>query len=191
MIWTERNRGMMMELFGLPLETIYFYGLALGAALTLFYVLFSDLQDGIFEALPINPALIFAFLSIFSASGYLFEKSSNFHHATGAIISFFIALIVTILLNVFVFIPLASAEESLAYHEEDLKGRIGRVILTIPADGYGEVILEGASGTIAKPAKCYKDETILDGTEVIVVESKEGVLYVAPYEKMLLPLNGR
>ncbi|ETI68051.1 NfeD family protein [Neobacillus vireti] len=177
-----------MEPFSIPLETIYLYGLIIAGILTVLYVLFADVfhfhgtGDGGLHFL--NPVLIFAFVTIMSASGYLFEKLSSLHYLLILGISAVAAFIVVTLLNVFVLVPLSSAEESLVYKESDLQGRIGTVITSIPADGYGEVIIESTSGRIAKPAVSFDGDQIPNGTSVLVVQVKDGVLQVTVHHQL-------
>jgi membrane protein implicated in regulation of membrane protease activity len=176
-----------MEPFSIPLETIYLYGLIISGVLTVLYVLFADVfhfhgaGDG-FDFL--NPVLIFAFVTILSASGYLFERLSSLHYLIIFGISAVAAFIVVAMLNVFVLVPLSSAEESLVYKESDLQGRIGTVITTIPVDGYGEVMIESTSGRIAKPASSFDGDPIPNGTSVLVVQVKNGVLEVTVHHQL-------
>ncbi|MBM7703985.1 hypothetical protein [Metabacillus iocasae] len=172
-----------MEIVGLPIQTLYLYILIISGSLTLLYLLFGDMVDGIFEAVPLfNVALIFPFFTIFSASGYLLEAASSFSTVLIAILSFVVALILVILLHLFILVPLRSAEESLVFTEESLRGRIGKVIVSIPEDGFGEVIIEGVSGTISKPAFSYRNVPISSDTKVLIIEAEKGNVAVVPYE---------
>lgn len=177
-----------MEPFSIPLETIYLYGLIISGVLTVLYVLFADVfhfhgaGDGGLHFL--NPVLLFAFVTILSASGYLFEKLSSLHFLLILAISAVIAFIVVTLLNVFVLVPLSSAEESLVYKESDLRGRIGTVITSIPSDGYGEVMIDSTSGRIAKPAASFDGDEIPNGSRVLVVQVKNGVLEVTVHHQL-------
>ena len=176
-----------MEPFGIPLETIYLYGLIISGALTVLYVLFADVFHfhGAGEGLDfLNPVLIFAFITILSASGYLFERLSSLHYLLILGISAVAAFIVVALLNVFVLVPLSSAEESLVYKESDLQGRVGTVITSIPADGFGEVMIDSTSGRIAKPASSFDGDSIPNGTKVLVVQVKNGVLEVTVHQQL-------
>jgi membrane protein implicated in regulation of membrane protease activity len=171
-----------MEPFSIPLETIYLYGLIISGIITVLYVLFADVFHfhGVGDGLDfLNPVLIFAFVTILSASGYLFERLSSFHYLLILGISAVAAFIVVALINVFVLVPLSSAEESLVYKESDLRGRIGTVITTIPVDGFGEVIIESTSGRIAKPASSFDGDLIPNGTKVLIVQVENGVLQVS------------
>jgi membrane protein implicated in regulation of membrane protease activity len=172
-----------MEVFNLPLETIYLYGLIGSGILTILYVFFADVVH--FDGPDfLNPVIILAFVTLFSASGYLFEKLSAIHYLAVVGISAIIALILVTFLNVFVLIPLSNAEESLVYKESDLRGRIGTVITAIPADGYGEVMIESISGRIAKPATSFDRVQIENGTNVLVVDIKDGVLQVSSHQEV-------
>ncbi|MGG1676923.1 NfeD family protein [Neobacillus sp. NRS-1170] len=178
-----------MEFFGISLEMIYLYGLIISGVLTVLYVLFADVfhfhgaGDGGLHFF--NPVLIFAFVTILSASGYLLERLSSLHYLLILGISAVFAFIAVILLNVFVLVPLSSAEESLVYKESDLRGRIGTVITTIPSDGFGEVMIDSTSGRIAKPASSFDGDSIPNGTQVLVVQVKNGVLEVTVHHQLV------
>lgn len=173
-----------MELFGYEIQTIYLIGLVISGVCTLLLILFGDFLDGLFPDSFLSPTLIFSFLTFLSAAGFIFEKLLSFNSFFIFIISLVLALILVTLLNIFVLIPLSSAEESIVYKEEDLKGRIGKVITSIPVDGFGEVVIEGISGTIAKSAKSFNNEPIPYDEKVLVIDVKEGVAYVLPYQSM-------
>jgi membrane protein implicated in regulation of membrane protease activity len=178
---------MRMEPFSIPLETIYLYGLIISGILTILYVLFADVFDfhGAGDGLDfLNPVLIFAFVTILSASGYLFERLSSLHYLLILGISAVMAFVVVALLNVFVLVPMSSAEESLVYKESDLQGRVGTVITAIPVDGFGEVIIDSTSGKIAKPASSFDGGMIPNGTSVLIVQVKNGVLEVTVHHQL-------
>ncbi|MGE6629804.1 hypothetical protein [Bacillus sp. NPDC077027] len=177
-----------VELFGLSLQTLYLYILIISGILTLIFVFFGDVLDGLFEAVPLpflQPTLILAFFTFFSAGGFIIEKTGIIGSLLGATLSAVIAVILVTCLNIFVLIPLSSAEESLSYTEADLKGRTGEVIVSVPKDGFGEVLLTSNSGKISKPAKSFDQEEIPYGTSVLVVEVKKGVLSVTPNEELI------
>ncbi|WP_440969678.1 hypothetical protein ACSS6N_15295 [Peribacillus frigoritolerans] len=150
-----------MELFGVPLETVYLYGLIIFGGLTFLFILFNDIFSGLELPDIFNPTLIFCFLTVFFASGFLLESLSGLNAGLCAGISLIISFTIVTLLNVFVLIPISSAEESLTFHDNDLRGRVGRVLTSIPVDGFGEVLIESISGSIAKTAASYKNEFFL------------------------------
>ncbi|CAG9609485.1 hypothetical protein [Pseudoneobacillus rhizosphaerae] len=172
-----------MDIFGLSIEAFYLTVLIITGGITLLYLLFGDFLEGIAEATGfLNPTLILAFVTFTSASGYIFELLTTFNHVLIISISVIIAIILDVLLNVFILIPLSKAEESLVYTTQSLRGRVGDVIIPIPVDGFGEVILKSASGTIAKSAVSFENKAIAEGQKVLIIEVKDGVLKVLPYE---------
>ena len=165
-----------MELFGFDLPTIYLTVLIGSGICVVLTLMLSDLFGG--DVGVFNPTLILSFFTILSASGYLFEKYSEMNSLIILSISAVIALIISSCLHFFVLIPLANAEESLVYNEDSLKGRVGKVITTIPKDGYGEILIESISGNIPKTAASFYNEEIEFDEETVVVEIKENVAYV-------------
>ncbi|CAM3844143.1 hypothetical protein [Mesobacillus zeae] len=172
-----------MELFGLPLETLYLYGLIISGAVTVLYLFFGDILNGIMDAF-INPVLIFSFITIFSAGGYIAENVTGFNSGLIAAASAALSFILVTLLNVFVLIPISGAEESLVYKESDLRGKTGTVITSVPGGGFGEVLIESVSGRIAKPAASFSGREIPYGKKVLVIDVANGVLQVELYEEM-------
>ena len=173
-----------MTLFGMSIESIYLSLLIVSGSLTLLYLFFGDVLEGLGEASGfLSPVLILAFITFFSAGGYILESVTALNSFVIMAISAALALLLDTLLNVFVLVPMASAEQSLSYTEKSLEGRVGKAIISIPEKGFGEVVIESYSGMISKPAASFEDTPIPEGTEVLVIEVKDGVLHVMPYKK--------
>ncbi|MBC5637421.1 hypothetical protein H8S33_11450 [Ornithinibacillus sp. BX22] len=172
-----------MTLFGVDIQTIYLTTLIISGCLIVLYIFFGDVLDAVSEGIPfLNPTLILAFFVFLSSSGYVLELVTSISSLVILLISISFALIMDVLLNFFVLIPLASAEESLVLTEESLKGRVGKIIISIPEDGFGEVVIDGKGGMITRPAASYENTPIPEGTEVLILNSQERVLYVVPYD---------
>ncbi|TQS75876.1 DUF1449 family protein [Ornithinibacillus gellani] len=175
-----------MIIFGTPIETIYLILLIASGIITVLYLFFGDVLEGIGEVAGfLNPVLILSFITFFSAAGYILEQITSFSSVLIIIIAAVLGFILVTLLNVFVLIPMASAEESLSYTEESLKGRVGRIIIPIPEDGYGEVLIDSKMGRISKPAVSYEKQPISEGKQVLILDVIHGVLYVEVYEDEL------
>ncbi|MCI4170579.1 hypothetical protein MMJ17_21605, partial [Bacillus spizizenii] len=69
-----------------------------------------------------------------------------------------------------------------AYKEDDLRGRVGKVITAVPVDVYGVVVIEGIGGTISKSAVSFDNQKISYGTAVLIVDVNNGVLSFTPHE---------
>lgn len=175
-----------MTLFGFPMTEIYFWMLIMAGILIVLYLFFGDVLEAVGEvSVFLNPVLILAFIIFFSAAGYVLEWATSLSSWVIMGISASLSLTLTTLLHVFVLVPLASAEESLSYTEESLVGRVGKIIIPIPDSGFGEVFIKSKSGMISKPAASFEQKPIKEGQRVLVLENKQGVLYVVPYENDL------
>lgn len=175
---------MYVELFGFSITTIYIVILFLSGIFVLLYALFGDILEGLDEGIPFfNPILIGSFVIFVSAIGYVLEIATSWSSILILVIAAIAGFLLTTCLNLFVLVPMKSAEHSLAVTEDSLKGKIGKTIIPIPEDGFGEVLLENVSGRIAKAAKSFDGNEIPEGVKVLVVQVKDGVLYVIPYEE--------
>lgn len=175
----------MIELNLWSIEQWYLYSLLFLAICMILYLFFGDIADGIGEGIPFfNPTVILAFLTFFSATGFIIETFTSLNSYVIAIISAIFSIVLDILMYYFILVPLKSAEVSMAYTEESLGGQVGKVIVPIPIDGFGEVVVETVNGTISKRATSYDHVSIPYDSKVLIVEVKEGTLYVREYEPL-------
>lgn len=170
-------------LFGFPLATVYLIILIVIGLCTVLYLFFADLADGAAESIPFfDPAIILAFITITSAGGYLLETFTTMSHALNILLAAAGSSILSALLYYFLLVPIRSAEVSLTYTDESLAGQTGKVIVPIPIDGFGEIIIESINGIISKRAASFDQTEIPYEQEVLIIEVKEGTVYVTPYE---------
>lgn len=100
-----------------------------------------------------------------------------------------------VLLNIFVIIPFRSrSENSSATSIRQLEGKEGTVSISITADGVGEVLVYTGFTKINKMAKIYEsgNETIAfieQGTNVLIMDVKDSILYVIPYTNSIQATN--
>lgn len=172
-----------MGVSGMVMEQIYFYALLIMGAVTILYVFFGDVAEGIGEGIPfLNPTVMMAFVTFVSASGYILEAATSWNSWIVLITSIAIGVILDILLYFFFLVPMASAEVSTAYTDESLAGEIGKVITPIPTDGYGEIVIDTVNGLLSKRATGFDNEEIAYGKEVLVIDVNEGTFLVREYE---------
>ena len=175
--------GDEMELFGMPIVQVYLYALIIAGLVTILYVFFSDIAEGVGEGSPfLNPAVILSYLTFVAATGYIMELTTNWNSGFIIASALVIAFVLDLLLYFFILLPLSSAEVSLAYTDESLTGQVGKVIVPIPANGFGEIVFDSVNGIISKRAIGYENASIDYGKEVLVIEVKEGTFIVKEYE---------
>ena len=173
-----------MEFLGVALADFFLYSLIISGALTFFLILFYD----VFAAfdLPdfLNPSLVLSFLTIASGAGYVLVSFTSLKALPVFFIAFVIAFILVSIINLFILVPVSNAHESLTITEEDLRGRLGTVITSVPVNGYGEVLITSKSGSFSKPAVSFENESIPSDTRVLIIDIQNGVLHVSPHEQI-------
>jgi hypothetical protein len=171
----------------MELDTLYLTVLLVSGGVTIIYVLLSDVFDSIaiFDSW-LSPAFVLSAISFFSASAYLLEKFSPLSSVVSAGISLVVASMLAILFNLFILTPLQHTEESTAYSEEDLEGEYGEIILSIPAEGFGEIVVRLDSGTIAKTATSMDGKPISAGATAVIMKIENDIAYVSELTDPLL-----
>ncbi len=183
MIDVEDEGGEKM-IGGVSLEVIYWYTLLVCAGIAIILVVFGDVFD--FDG-PIDPMLIVPWLTFTSLFGFLGERLTPLHSVLILIISGVIATALVFLLNFYVLMPMKNAESTLSASEKTLEGQMAEVVTPIPVKGMGEIRLKSVTGSISRPACFYapQDAPAERGERVLIIEVKDRVCYVTPYEEML------
>ena len=172
-------------MLGYSMETIYLTVLIVIGCATILYLFLSDLVDVSIDGLVfLDPAIILSFISFTSAAGYLLEKFTPLSTALVLIIALIVASGFTVLLYYFLLLPIRSAEVSLVYTEKSLEGQIGNVIVPIPVDGFGEIVIESVNGVISKRAASFHNVEIPYDKAALIIEIKESTAYVVEYDNL-------
>ena len=172
-----------MELFGMPIVQVYLYALVIAGLGAILYVFLSDVAEGIGEGSPfLNPAVILSFITFVAATGYIMELTTDWNSGFIFTAALIIAFVLDLLLYFFILLPLSSAEVSLAYTDESLVGQVGKVIVPVPVNGFGEIVIESVNGIISKRAAGYENAPIDYGKEVLIIEVLNGTFIVKEYE---------
>lgn len=173
---------------GYPLETIYFYALVICAGLAILLFIFGDMFD--FDG-PIDPMLIVPWIAFTSLFGYIGEKMFDWHSIVVFLIGAGVSTLLVFLLNFYVLLPLRNSEATISTSEKDLEGRTATVVTPIPLKGMGEIQFKSVTGSITRPASFYEaqEKGIANGELVLIIEIRERVCYVVPYEEGFLTSN--
>lgn len=183
-------------IFTLPkrrVDMLSLYGIlfGLGMLLALLTLLFGEVLghllsglDSLFShSLPfLQPVILIGGITILGGTGLLLERYTSLD----ALPVFLLSLLMTLLLSIalyFLYVrPMKNSETSIAFSIFDLQGSIGEVLVPIPAFGYGEVLLKAGGGVTNQIAASFDRKEIAGGTKVVVVEIREGVLYLSPLD---------
>ncbi|MDR6227583.1 NfeD family protein [Desmospora profundinema] len=168
--------------------TIFWYcfwgGLVASLVLWLLGDWLGGLLDGIWDFASglFQPVTLIGAVTAFGASGLILSESTPLAGFLLIASSLAIAVIAFFLLYYLVVRPVADAESSTAFRLQDLAGRQGEVLISIPGEGCGEVLVWTGSGNTNQIASSHHGDPIPLGTRVIVQRVEDSVLWVAPVD---------
>lgn len=167
---------------GYPLETIYFFVLVACAGIAVLLFIFGDVFE--FDG-PLDPMLFVPWLAFTSLFGYIGEKLFEINGFLVFLVSAGISTLLVFLLNFYVLVPLRNSEATISTTEKALEGRTATVVTPIPIAGMGEIQIKNVTGSMTRPARFYQPQTegIPNGELVLIIEIRERVCYVVPYEE--------
>ncbi|MEN6324733.1 MAG: protease [Syntrophomonas sp.] len=174
------------------METIYWVCLYGGIIFTVTTIIFGDILGDIFGGILdslafdhlefLSPMVIVGGITAFGGSGIILERLTSLEALIVAIFSMMIASSLSVLVY-FVYVrPMKNAENSSGYTLSELTGKIGTVIVPVPEQGFGEVLIKIGGGNTNHIACSCDGESFAAGTRIVVAEIIDGVLQVIAYQ---------
>ncbi|MCS7461998.1 protease [Paenibacillus doosanensis] len=172
---------------------LYWGFLITGVLFALVTVIFGDLLgnvlDGLFDFMSgehlhaLQPTVLFSGLTVCGGAGILLTKYTAWGTAGILGASVVCAVLISALVYFLYVKPMENSENSVAFSIHDMVGKLGEVSVTIPAVGYGEVMLRAGAGITNQIAASFEGEEIQTGVKVVTVEVKDNTLLVARFDK--------
>lgn len=180
----------MLQLFWI----CFIVGVALAGIVVIFGEVLDGLLEGMFEILSFegmtffHPVTLVGGLTAFGGSGILLmNRGDQLGAATIVFLAFLIAVTLS-LISYFIYVkPMRKAEQSISFSNQELVGMIGEVTVSVPANGYGEVMIRVGVGHVTEIACSFDQTPIPVGAKAIVVEYKDGAAYLSEWGKDELP----
>lgn len=155
--------------------------LVTGMVLALLSLIAGDWLESIFCLDALHPMVVASACTVTGGAGMLLLK----HTALTTFTVLALALAGALVLSVAVFYgyvrPVRHSETSTAFSMKELPGRDAVVSVTIPAQGYGEVMVRIGAGSTSQVAASFDGTQIEKETTVVIVEVNDGVVYVSPF----------
>jgi membrane protein implicated in regulation of membrane protease activity len=138
-----------------------------------------------FHALPLlNPSSALGFLTWFGAAGYLLVRYANWALwavllgalLAGAISGYLIARFLGLIL---------AGEREMDPADYRLEGTLGRISVSVPAGGTGEVIFSKVGARRSEAARGLGGRPIARGTEVVITAYADGFAIVQPWDEFI------
>lgn len=129
-----------------------------------------------------HPIIIVSAITAFGGAGLITERVADVDAVSESAIAMAIAFVLSIGLYFLYVKPMRNRENSIGYSMAELPGRIGCVSTSIPASGYGEVLLSIAGSNTYQMASSMDGIAIPEGCNVVIVDVQENVLCVVPID---------
>jgi hypothetical protein len=131
-----------------------------------------------------NPSALLAFITCFGAAGYILTHFAGWP----SVLAFVVALIPGLMGDVIIAAVIAkiiASETVMRSSDYELEGTLGRVTISIPANGVGEVIFSKGGTRRSEAARSLNATAVPYDTEVVIVEYERGVAFVVPYDEFV------
>ena len=167
----------------MDLLNVYWVCLIGSLILAIIFLLIGDVFDGVLDGF-FHPLLVLGTLAVISGSGILLTKYTPINPGIVLLIGFGLGIIAYILIYYFLIIPISQAETSSVHSARDYEGLVAEVVTSVPAKGYGEILIASPTGSRSETAKSFDNKAIAGGTKVVIVQvDSEGVCLVSPMEE--------
>ncbi|MBH5316791.1 NfeD family protein [Paenibacillus sp. GSMTC-2017] len=171
------------------MDTLFMACLIGGIIYAIVSVIFGDwlgqMFDGILDFLSIDgpsflqPMTIVGGITVFGGAGLLLAKYSDLSNPVIILFAIIIAVVTAVAVFFLYVRPMENSENSIAFTMQSLGGTLGEVLVPIPVNGYGEVLVKVGAGFTNQIAASFENEPISTGAKIVVVEVRNSVLYVS------------
>lgn len=159
-------------------------GMIFAVVTIIFGDVLGDAFDGVFDFLSLDqvdfmePMVIVGGITVFGGAGIMLSKYTTLEILPIAILAFIVAILLSMLIYFTYVKPMKNSENSTGFSVLDLVGKTGEVIIPIPNQGFGEILIKIGAGNTNQVAASLNGEEFPAGTMVIVAEVREDTLYV-------------
>lgn len=132
----------------------------------------------------LNPSALLAFITCFGATGYIFTHFGGWPSLLALVVALVPGLIGDVIIAA-VIAKIVSSETVMRPIDYELQGTLGRVTISIPTNGVGEVIFSKGGTRRSEAARSLSATAIPYDTEVVIVDYERGVAVVVPYDEFV------
>jgi membrane protein implicated in regulation of membrane protease activity len=138
----------------------------------------------------VNFGTLTAFLTWFGGFGFLLTAYSRVLAFTTVVLALAGGLLGAALVFLFMARILTADYAPLDPADYYLPGTLGRVTVTLPPTGTGEMVYTQAGTRKTVAARSAERQEVAKGTEVIVLRYERGIAYVRPWDQISAPPPG-
>ncbi|TCP53358.1 hypothetical protein EV586_10692 [Tumebacillus sp. BK434] len=131
-----------------------------------------------------DPTVIGGWITTFGGVGVLLTTYTELGLVATAVLAALAGIVLSFLVYFFYVKPMKKVENSTGFSLQDLAGKLCEVSVTVPEQGFGEVLVKVGAGLTNQIAASFDREIIPAGMKAVIVEVKDDVLYVSAYEEV-------
>jgi len=172
------------------MEALFWACLAGGMLYAIVAIVFGDVLssalDGALDFLSLDgwswlqPMTIVGGITVFGGAGLMLDRYTGLGTAAVLLLALLLAVVIGAGVYFFYVKPMQNTENSTGYSVQDMSGKLAEVLVPIPSSGYGEIVIRmGPAGVTNQMAQSFDGEPIEAGAKVVIVEVKNGELYVS------------
>jgi len=132
----------------------------------------------------LNPSALLAFTTCFGATGYILTRFAGWPSLLAAPVAVVPGIFADILIALLI-AKIISGETVMHAIDYELQGTLGRVTVSIPANGVGEIVFSMGGTRRSEGARSLSATAIPYNTDVVIVEYVHGMALVQPYEEFV------
>lgn len=164
------------------LEVIFVVCLAFGVLYTVVTLVFGEILGHWLEGLDLHlfqPFTIVSAITGFGGCGVILSRVTQLKPFSVLLVSAAVGLLLCVSCYFLWVKPMARAESTTTFSIHDLEGSMAEVYTSIPAVGFGEVVITRSSGRANYIAKSFDQTEIPRGSKVVVVKVEGRILSVS------------
>lgn len=133
--------------------------------------------------LPVlQPVSLVSGITAFGACGLLLSHYTAWVPLADLALSLLIAAAFTLAIAFLYVRTMQRSENSTGFSEKELVGAIGEITVPVPAGGgCGEIVLKVGAARTNQIAASFDGTAVPEGCKAVVVDVRQGVLYVSPF----------
>lgn len=128
----------------------------------------------------LHPLTIVGAVTAFGGAGILLVRYAGLPETILLLVAAAIALLFSVAIHFGYVRPMANSESSIGHSTNDYIGRTALVTVPIPETKRGQVMIRMGAGNTCEPAASFDGVAIPSGSQVVVIEVRDHILYVSP-----------
>lgn len=129
----------------------------------------------------LNPTTLIPGIAAFGGGGILLATYTTLTVGPQVALAICSAILMSVLVHFLFVRPMDRAEISVAFSIQDCVGRTGIITVPVPEHGHGQIMLKMGGSNTVQIAASFDQTYLPKASEVVVVEVRDGILYVAKF----------